>query len=1699
MHEEYRVTEHVDFQTIVNTFTQGLRELPTDYVSRVKNFLAEYLGTIHHPVPFGGRVRDFEQLNAWLSTTQATPYMLLAAPAGRGKSALLLRWCQKLLAQRNLAIAYFPVSIRFRTNLAGVAFPSLVALLASLHGEKVPTDPNLHEDVWRGLFTEYIKRPLPDGRSLLLVLDGIDEAADWSAGPDLFPLDPPPGLRIVLSARYLANDQDANAWLKRLGWTRPGLARTLELYPLDRTGIASVLMQMGFPLDLLSSRVNIVSELYRLSEGDPLLVRLYVDDLWERGEAAVRFQPEDLHTIRPGLSGYFERWWKDQRLLWSKKAPQREATAQIVLNLLAGALGPLSKKDILSLASGEMDLQAGELEQHLIPLARFVTGDGVHQGYVFSHPRLANYFLEERLSNEERQEVEQRFLTWGEQTLEALNEHSLPPEQASPYIIQYYGAHLERAQAAAPALLALVSNGWRRAWEKLDRANAGFLGDVERAWRAAERENRAAIAAGHTLPYLGDEIRCLLSQVSINSVTSNISPRLMLEAVKTNIWTPAQGLASIRLISDLAPRARELVGLAPYVQEPLRTDILQEALDTIAAINDEYARLDTLVELATGFSEELLWQVLEVIPTIEDEADRAGVLAELVSALFPSKALLERTLDLIQEMEEEEYRALALEGLAPSFSQDQHARVLQLVADIEEERYRALVLKALIPHLSESLLQDVLQKTRTMRDGLSYLRLLAELVTYLPDALQADLVQEVLALEQDIEDREYRIEVLVKLAPFLSENNLAQALQEVASLWDEGSQSRALSDLLQYMPENLLPEFQQTVLAMKNEQYRMQVLLQLIPRLSEELLEQTLNSVQATWDEGYRAELLAYIAHFASKDLVSRLLEIAATIKDQGYRVWLLAELEAPLAGKLPGTYSDMLIVFKAINNKEERLQIVLAIAPRLSEQALAKLFGLMLPEIFGFTWTVQSEERRAYILTKLASRLPEGWLTAAIDAARTMEDEVYQVQALIALAPRIGKTLLSEALNIVRAMKDKAKRAQVLEALVSSLPDTQKGERVQEMLQVLQVIKDEVQRVQFVVGHAPYLSPNLPSDRIKRVLDALTTMIDQENITRTLKALIPTIAANQLEDVLDIAQNMRNGPERALVLEALAPHIPGRLFPRMLQLLQSLENERWRTRVLTTVVAHVPEEFITGMLEVIQSNYEHIEILAALVPRAPESLFYQLWEAVQAIPSEGRRVLVLGALALRMPEGFFPQLWETIRAITNEDGQIWVLRVLAPHMSENLFQQIWEAVQAIENRGKRQSMQEILMPYVPERFFAWIWEELQDYPDGIVYNQLLEALASRVPEEFFLSFLMVAQEISNEERRGQVLEELAPHVPERYFPQFFIAARGMSYEGIRVTVLKGIIPYVPERYFPQLWKAVQAVQSRLLRPELLVALAPHVPSKFLPRFWKDIRTMVNIGTHPQILNALLPYAVEERFADVLEIVQELSYGDVLIELLTMLVPHLSEEQCAMVLKVIPSSQTKEQLFGPPTQLTWGNRQQIRALAVLAPYLSAEKSSLIITALLRAARELSGEEARAWILTKLASQIPQELLEEMLDTIWLLTMEQFRIQVLKVLLPTLSQTAWIEVLKLVSRKMHTTGDANWALEVLNATGPITQLSSSVQLYEVFHEVLRFLSQHERRETLLDLSLLAPSIRVSGNEEAIAESCSAVLEVGYWWP
>ncbi|GHO88513.1 ATP-binding protein [Dictyobacter formicarum] len=1684
--DDYQQLKGNYLNAIINTFTQGLRALPTDAVTRVKNFLVEYLGKPEQPVPFGGRERDFRQLDDWLEDALEPPYLLLAAPAGRGKSALLLRWCQQLFKRRDLAIVYFPVSIRFRTNLAGVTFPALATLLATLHGEQIPKDPNLSEEFWRSLLSDYIMRPLPDGRRLLLVLDGVDEAADWTAGPELFPDNPPPGLRIVLSARLLANDQGASNWLQRLGWTRAGLARTLELLPLDRPGIASVLQQMGFPLDLLSARFDIITELYRLSEGDPLLIRLYVDDLWKRGDAVMHFTLEDLRAIHPGLEGYFERWWKEQRQLWSQDAPQREAAVQLVLNLLACALGPLSKQDIMSLVIEDAPFSDSELEQHLSPLARFVTGDGIHQGYVFSHPRLGNYFYEERLSDVEKQEIEQRFLNWGAQTLTALNEVRLMPEQASAYIVQYYGAHLERTQANAATLLTLVSNGWRRAWEKLDRAQAGFLGDIDRAWQAIKQVDLEATKAGERAPYVGEEIQCLLCQVSVNSMTSSISARLMLEAVKTGTWTPAQGLACLRLIPDLATRASELVALAPYVQEPVRTDILHEALDTTLSIKDEYTRFDTMITMAPGLSEDLLFQILDTTLAIEDEADRAGILAELAPSLAPYPVLLDKAITLAKEIEDEEYQALAYEGLAAHGNAKQQQRILELAQEIREERYKVPVLIALIPHMPENSLPTILEQANNVLDGLSRMRLLTELIIYLPEQWRAEALAATWELEQSIDDHDYRIEVLVKLAPYLASSQIKFALHEARTLWDERAKGQLLMALVPYIADELLSEFLQTILAMKSDEECSAVLLPLLPRLEEEQLAQVLERAQSIWDEGCRASLLAATGPYLPEKLLPRLFEILHTLGDPGYCVWLLAELEGPLQGKLADKQYNISAVFQAMTGREERLQTLLAIAPRLSDEALERLFNFMLPEIFDFTWQVHSEERSANILTKLGRRLPRERLDRALETVQSFFNESYQAQVLTELAPRLYGSLLTKALDIVRGMKERDKRAQVLEVLVSTLPEERKGERVQEILQVLQLIKDENERTRLIVACLSLQTTTLPPEQEEIILNSIQTLTETRNQGRGLQILAAHLRPEAFKRVLSIVENLRTGEEQAQALEALAPYVPENVFAIFSRQIFALQYSRWRTTILAKAAPHLEEKTIDSLMEMafLVPNQEwREEILEVLAPYIPEAYFRPVWESALSLNNRGRQFTILKALAPRIPDNFFPVVWDAISVDGEKSEQWWILKALAPHLTETIFMQTWEAALNIENASMRAQALYILAPYLPTQQIAQVWHIVS---------------SSTSPRHYW-----------------GLLERLAPRVPEEHMARFFDLVQGITQEDLRIQVLSSLIPRLPAALWLQLWEMLPGLRTEQSVARLVVTMLPRVSADTLSFVWDILREIDNSEQWIFAAKAFLPYATPEQIADILKRVLTLPYGDQQVNILESLASYLTETQNMDTIKVLLALQEQEKGIAPEGlvlvlqeqekglatwgRVSWNSRWRVRLLAILMAHLPRQSVSELIPILFAMLQNLKAEEDRVWVLKKLAVALPEESLEDVLEMIWAMTSRYHREQALKDLQRSTSATGRAKILEAALAQMRKTEDVYVAIQVLQEACNGWGQTERILLSLILNEALHLLARQTRREALPRLIMLLPAIAAAGNERALMEVGKATLEIGSWWP
>jgi hypothetical protein len=265
--------------TIKNYFVQGLAQLPIDYSVRIENFLHSYLGGHDERVPFGGRSQQLEELNDWLDDPTAPPYYLMVAEAGKGKSALVSRWSAQLATRPDLAVIFVPISIRFQTAAQDVFFAALAGRLAQIHETQSPESfhrPTSAEE-WKAICESYLRRPLPEGKRLVVILDGLDEATDWAAGPELFAARPPVGLRILVTARLRARESDALGWAATLQWEGPQLARKTTLPALDQPGVADALHSMGNPLQWLTPQMDVVGKLYQLSQGDPLFGR---NTLW---------------------------------------------------------------------------------------------------------------------------------------------------------------------------------------------------------------------------------------------------------------------------------------------------------------------------------------------------------------------------------------------------------------------------------------------------------------------------------------------------------------------------------------------------------------------------------------------------------------------------------------------------------------------------------------------------------------------------------------------------------------------------------------------------------------------------------------------------------------------------------------------------------------------------------------------------------------------------------------------------------------------------------------------------------------------------------------------------------------------------------------------------------------------------------------------------------------------------------------------------------------------------------------------------------------------------------------------------------------------------------------------------------------------------------------------------------------------------
>jgi hypothetical protein len=559
---------------VITHITQIVGATPPPYRAAVTRMAEDY-GAV-----FGGRDAELAQLDAWL-TQDTQPCAFLHAPTGRGKTALLQHWVAQIQQRGDWHVVVVPISIRYQTASAVMAVGALATALAAFHGEtdKLQTY-NQTPDQLRPVIADYLRRAPNDERRLLVVLDGLDEAVGWQVARDLFPREPGPQLRLLASARQKAHTSRAD-WLERLGW-QTAQTCDLELAGLRRAAVQDILRRMGNPLDQLATDVNLLAKIERVSEGDPLTIRFLIEALRDG-----TLTPGKLTGLPPGLEAYVKDWLKELR-----QQSRHAEEVYTLLTLCAVALGPLSKADIEHLAPERLARRLDRIDA-AASVARFLIGDGSAQsGYVLSHPRLRELFVEQVLSPRERTESRQRFVDHGKAWY-ADRRQALPA-----YLRQFWIMHLVEAgewELTQQILTEVVPTGadgryqqpWAEARSRAEGSYAGYLADLDRLWGYAE--NRNAFALG---------LRCALIASSVRSLSGNLSPELLVGLVTIGTpegkWSPAAALEHVRQMPNPQRQAEALRTLAQCGCELS----FAQALDVARGIVDDNARARALGALA---------------------------------------------------------------------------------------------------------------------------------------------------------------------------------------------------------------------------------------------------------------------------------------------------------------------------------------------------------------------------------------------------------------------------------------------------------------------------------------------------------------------------------------------------------------------------------------------------------------------------------------------------------------------------------------------------------------------------------------------------------------------------------------------------------------------------------------------------------------------------------------------------------------------------------------------------------------------------------------------------------------------------------------------------------------------------------------------------------------------------------------------
>ncbi|MBL8096515.1 MAG: ATP-binding protein, partial [Anaerolineales bacterium] len=1049
---------------------------------------------------FVGRDWLKARVEAFLDDPKRTSgVLIIEGEAGVGKTAFLAR----LVFERGY-LHVFAGQERARGNVnVASAILSLEAQLVTRYRLVEYLDRDAISDrhanpTSLGIFMRKAAAQCAAGERIVIVCDALDEAGVYPQGNVLgLPEVLPDGIFLILSRRpsppVRLHFADLTPVVERLQAASAENQKDLGAYlraVAQRPVILDQLQAHGY------TREQFVRAIQSRSGGVWMYVHYVVDEVL-RGERI----PLDLDRLPLGLIGFYAEYWERYR---ADVATWYDISLPL-LTTLAAVQTPLSFQRWVAWAgvSGNQSRLRRDVDDRW---RAFISRDG--DAYQIYHASLRDFLTGnvERLGETSGLIAEMAEATRAAHGRIVVDLHrqcsgDWPRLVSDDYARRYLCEHLVGAgEIATLWKITTESNVWAEARNRIEDNYAGFLGDLRRAWDAAESETDWDLAR---------QIRCALINSSIAALANNLTPELALALVETQTWSLSKVLAHISCMTDDPRRSDSLAALGPVLVEPW----WGEAIRIANAISDRGLRTRTLITLAPRLPErwriEALSDLIPAQPAVEQDWQQAELLATL-APILPADlhgAAVAAAGGLYHNLS----RFAALTALAPTLDEAPKARALAqsleeaALIGIPARRVQALV--ELAPHVTPEQRHHALTEALETigREALPAIR--ADLLVRYGAELVSEQPQGVLDLILAIPESSQRLRVLAVLLPTFSKSDQILALGAAIPLDEDEASCQGIVALSAVLPSNLWTVALERAIAIRVPEARARALTSLSLVLTDpdrqSAIAEALASIAQVSDDDLKAAQLRALVPLLKEPQRAAAWTLAGSLRQPAQRALILGELAAGTeGGQRSIRLKDALTAAHDIIDPAGRLGVLsiwaAALAPQEQDPAQAAALKALK--------AIEQLDVRATAALDLAE-----WLSPS--RCRDLAEELLSLPAEVDAAPRLTGLLPH------LAIEDRGLVAEAAVAAVCRLPDS-------------------LARVEGVIGLAPWLVGDHRQTILEATLQEASNHPDATVRADLLLALAPLLSEPQRAAALAVASAIEDPGLRAKTLVRLAPHL---------------------------------------------------------------------------------------------------------------------------------------------------------------------------------------------------------------------------------------------------------------------------------------------------------------------------------------------------------------------------------------------------------------------------------------------------------------------------------------------------------------------------------------------------------------------------------